>query len=172
MIGSEFSRAGSIEANRRPLPEGPTTDLGALPLDFQGWDSQKRTPHPSGLFAGSTTDLGAPPLDFQGWDSQKRTPHPSGLSAGSTTDLGAPPLDFQGWDSQKRTNRFPRWLANSLPFIAPQQPAVQRNWPPPARDKSSAWLSDNPPAWPRRCSARTSAGCGRRAGTSSTALEQ
>jgi hypothetical protein len=55
-----FSRVGFTEANTPPfqLFVGSTTDLGAPPLDFQGWDSQKRhVSHPPGLFPGSTTKL-------------------------------------------------------------------------------------------------------------------
>jgi hypothetical protein len=41
---------------------------------FQSRDHGRRVPHPSEVFVGSTTNLGAPPLDFQGWDSRKRMP--------------------------------------------------------------------------------------------------
>ncbi len=51
---------------------------------------------------------------------------------------------------------------------APSPPAFPRSSPSRARGRSAAWPSGSPPASPRRCSARTSAGSGRKAGTSST----
>src|SRR4051812_26630477 len=49
-----------------------------------------------------------------------------------------------------------------------EQPAVQRSWPYPVRDKSAARLFDNSRVSPERYSRRTSVGCGRRAETSWT----
>ena len=51
----------------------------------------------------------------------------------------------------------------------PSPPATQSHSPRPARGTRAASLSYNPPAWPRKYSAQTSADCGRKAGTSSTA---
>src|SRR5664279_1480014 len=52
---------------------------------------------------------------------------------------------------------------------APSRSAAPRNSPDPALGTRAASPSRSRPASPRRCSARTSAGCGRREGTSSTA---
>src|ERR1019366_6115228 len=47
----------------------------------------RRAAHPSGFLARSTTNLGAPPLDFQGWDPQKPTPHLRRTIAAGTDPL-------------------------------------------------------------------------------------
>jgi hypothetical protein len=57
----------------------------------------------------------------------------------------------------------------TLEFSVSQQPATRRSWPARRVIDRAAWPCDSPPASRGRCSARTSAGCDRRAGTSSIA---
>jgi hypothetical protein len=63
---------------------------------------------PFRLFVGSTTDLGAPPLDFQGWDSQKRTPHPSGFLSDQPQIWVPHPWIFKGGIHRRRQVPHPR----------------------------------------------------------------